>query len=113
MPVKALVEIADWLLDLATTSAHEDHDDLAAVESVRGYLHDLAARKAAEVPSEEELLSVIAMVVVALEQKHGLRGLGDGVAVGLRPGDARAGAARAAPRTPRDLQPLTNQRRTR
>jgi hypothetical protein len=83
VPVKALLEIADWLLDLAATAAHGCHDDLVSAERVRRFLHATAEKKHRAVPSEEEFLTVIAMAVLALEKRHGLHGLGDQVAVGL------------------------------
>jgi hypothetical protein len=83
VPSKALLEIADWLLDLAATSAHGVQDDLAAVERVRRYLHAVVEKKTPRIPTEEEFLTVIAMAVLALEKRHGLPGLRDQVALGL------------------------------
>jgi hypothetical protein len=83
VPTKALLEIADWLLDLAATAAYGCHDDLAAVERMRRYLHAVVEKKPRSIPSEEEFLTVIAMAVVALEKRHGLHGLRDQVAAGL------------------------------
>lgn len=94
VPTKALLEIADWLLDLAATAAHGCHDDLVSVESVRKFLHATADKKAHVAPTEEEFLTVIAMAVMALETRHGLRGLGDQVALGFD-------AATHGPRVPR------------
>jgi hypothetical protein len=94
VPTKALLEIADWLLDLAATAAYGCHDDLGSVERVRRFLHATADKKAHATPTEEQFLTVIAMAVMALEKRHGLRGLGDQVALGLD-------AATYGPRAPR------------
>ena len=51
VPVKALLEIADWLLDLAAAAAHES--------SGRQQLHATASQKTPAVPTEEEFPTVI------------------------------------------------------
>ncbi|MCA9677658.1 MAG: hypothetical protein KC464_21730 [Myxococcales bacterium] len=96
VPIQALVEIADWLLDLALAATYGCPDDASAIQRVRDYVHGLADGVRPGVPTEEELLGVIAMVVVALEQRHGLEGLAHGVAVGFDA--ATYGEARRGPR---------------
>lgn len=88
VPVAAMLEIADWVLDLARTAAYDDADDIEIVERVRGYVHARAHGLPARAPAESELLTTVALAVSATEQRHGIAGLGELVAESLD-GDVR------------------------
>jgi hypothetical protein len=94
LPIGALLEIGDWILDLARSAACDDADDIEIVERVRTYLHGRAHGVPIRAPAESELLTAIALAVAALEKRHGIVGLGEMVAIGLD------GDLRVAPRAP-------------
>ncbi len=83
LPVGALLEIADWVLDLARGAAYDDAGDLQIVERVRAYIHARAHGLPARAPAESELLTAVALAVAAMEQRHGVVGLGELVAQSL------------------------------
>lgn len=85
LPIDAVLEIVDWLLDHAVVAAGDDADDARTVERVRSYVHDRVEGYPSRNPSESEVLTTIALAVAAMEQRHGMTGLGELVAhsVGL------------------------------
>jgi hypothetical protein len=85
LPIGAMLEIGDWILDLARAAALDDTEDLATVERVRSFVHSKVRGLRARPPSESELLTALALAVAAMEKRHGVVGLGELVAQGLDP----------------------------
>jgi hypothetical protein len=79
-PITAMIEIADWALDYAAIGAADDEADLEAVERVRGFLHGTIANFDTPIPDETDFLVTAALGVAAVENLHGVVGLGDAVA---------------------------------
>jgi hypothetical protein len=80
LPIGALLEIGDWMLDHAVAGTNGDPDDLAVVERVRRFMHRTIEGGIAETPTESDLLTAVALAVTAMEKRHGVVGLGQSVA---------------------------------
>ncbi len=80
LPIGAIHEIADWMLDLARRSADGDREDLAAIERVRRAAHAALDGRRYRTPTERDLLSVASLVVTAAERDLGVAGLSDAMA---------------------------------
>ncbi|MBE7450530.1 MAG: hypothetical protein HS111_17015 [Kofleriaceae bacterium] len=80
LPIGAIHEIADWMLDLAQRSADGDREDLAAIERVRRAAHAALDGRRYRTPTERDLLSVASLVVTAAERDLGVAGLSDAMA---------------------------------
>jgi hypothetical protein len=79
LPLRAMHEIADWLLDLGRRNADGDHEDLATVERVRRAAHAAIDNKKYRT-TERDLLTVVSLVVTAAERDFGITGLSDAMA---------------------------------
>jgi len=82
-PATALLELTDWLLDHAVIAAYDDADDLDCIARVRQFAYGSILGWDAPPPSEADFLTTIALVIVAMEQRHGVTGLGEVVGQAL------------------------------
>ena len=80
LPLRAIHEIADWMLDLARRNADGDREGLAAIERVRRAAHAALDGRKYRTPTERDLLSVVSLVVTAAERDLGVTGLSDALA---------------------------------
>jgi hypothetical protein len=80
VPRAAALQIATWALDVAADST-DDAEDIERVGRVRRFVHSAVDGKPAKIPTEEDLLTVLAMVIAALEVDCAAPGLGRSVAV--------------------------------
>lgn len=78
IPRAAAVQVATWALGVAA-EATDDPDDLERIDRVAGFVYAVAHHRDAEPPSEEDLLSVVAIVLAALEVDCSVPGLGRSV----------------------------------
>ncbi len=82
LPLAALGEIADWLLDLAGRGADGDHEDLATVERVRRAVHRGLAGRPIRQLSERDVVTVASLLATYAERDLGLEGVSAAMAVG-------------------------------
>jgi hypothetical protein len=78
IPRAAAVQVATWALGVAA-DATTDPEDLERVDRVAGFVRAVALRRPAVPPNEEDLLSVLAIVIAALEVDCDAPGLGRSV----------------------------------
>jgi hypothetical protein len=78
IPRAAAVQVATWALGVAA-EATDDPDDLERIDRVAGFVRAVAHHHEAKPPSEEDLLSVVAIVITALEVDCSVPGLGRSV----------------------------------
>ncbi len=79
LPLRAMHEIGDWLLDLGRRNADGDREDLATIERVRRAAHAAIDGKKYRT-TERDLLTVVSLVVTAAERDFGIAGLSDAMA---------------------------------
>ncbi len=82
LPLDALGEIADWLLELAGRGADGDQADLATVERVRRAVHRGIAGRPIRHLSERDVVTVASLLATYAERDLGLEGVGAAMAVG-------------------------------
>jgi hypothetical protein len=82
LPLAAIGEIADWLLDLACRGADGDQDELATVERVRRAVHRGLAGRPIRQLSEHDVVTVASLLATYAERDLGLEGVGAAMAVG-------------------------------
>ena len=63
--------VIDWALDIAAKLAHDDEQDLDAIENVRDFVHGWLDGRRAEVPLTD-LLTTIAILFAAIEIDLGI-----------------------------------------
>ena len=63
--------VIDWALDIAAKLAHDDEEDLDAIENVRDFVHGWLDGRRAEVPLTD-LLTSIAILFAAIEIDLGI-----------------------------------------
>lgn len=78
IPRAAAVQVATWALGVAA-DATTDPEDLERIDRVAGFVRAVALRRNAVPPSEEDLLSVVGIVIAALEVDCDAPGLGRSV----------------------------------
>lgn len=87
LPLRALREISDWLLDLAAHGADEDQEDLATVDRIRRVVHQGLAGRPIRQVSERDLLTVASLLATCAERDLGVPGIGAAMAVGYEAAD--------------------------
>jgi hypothetical protein len=80
VPRAAALKIASWALDVAADST-DDAEDIERVGRVRRFVHSAIVGRPGKTPTEEDLLTVLAIVISALEVDCAAPGLGRSVAV--------------------------------
>lgn len=90
LPTGAILEIVDWLFDHAVVAANGNTDDVRTVERVRLHVHDRIEGYPSRSPTESETLTTLALAVAAMEQRHGLTGLGELVAQSVALAEGRS-----------------------
>lgn len=80
VPRAAALQIATWALDVAADST-DDAEDIERIGRVRRFVNSTVDGKPAKVPTEEDLLTVLAIVIASLEVDCAAPGLGRSVAV--------------------------------
>jgi hypothetical protein len=80
VPRAAALQVATWALDVAADNT-DDAEDIERIGRVRRFVHSAVDGKPAKVPTEEDLLTVLAIVIAALEVDCAAPGLGRSVAV--------------------------------
>jgi hypothetical protein len=80
VPRAAALQIVTWAIDVAADST-DDAEDIERIGRVRRFVHSAIDGKPAKVPTEEDVLTVLAIVIAALEVDCDAPGLGRSVAV--------------------------------
>jgi hypothetical protein len=104
VPRAAAVQVATWALGVATDATTEP-EDLERIDRVADFVRAIALRRDVPPPSEEDLLSVLGILITALEVDCEAPGLGRSVGAMIEELDPLLDAVCARALAPRRVVP--------